>query len=194
MPMVMSQSAALAGAMAPSAKAVSAVVRSVVFFISIPLSCCLAGSLPADGSGRFVERLSGGSLVEVVFHDRAMAAGSVTLQRIDIAGERLCRSQHSVNARHVTGRQRDVGYRKVGGEMGAVARPDDYASYSRAPQHGSTRHRRHVGLVAIGDVPQSLEQRLEQVPAAEVVDDELVFDERAVFQRLLGLGNAKPTV
>ena len=65
---------------------------------------------------------------------------------------------------------------------------------ARPREHGRARHGRDVDAVPIGYPAQGLEQGLEQVPAAEIVDDELVFDERAVLERLGWLGGAQPFV
>ena len=46
----------------------------------------------------------------------------------------------------------------------------------------------------VGDDPQRAEQMLEQVPAAEIIDDQLVFGERAVLEGRLWFGLPQPAV
>ena len=78
--------------------------------------------------------------------------------------------------------------------MRAVARADDHRRDRRPVEHGAARDRGDVDAVAVGDRAQRREQLLEQRPAAEIVDDQLVFGERAVLEGRLRLGRAEPAV
>src|SRR6185503_15182463 len=61
-------------------------------------------------------------------------------------------------------------------------------------EHGTAGNRGKVGAMAIGDPAQYSQQLLEKRPAAEVVDDQLVFSQRAILERIMGLGDAKPAI
>ena len=123
-------------------------------------------------------------LVEIVFHDRAVAAVAVALERIDVALERSLaepaprrsrRDPASVSARSAIAR--------LAARCDAVARADDDG---RRPPAASS-------IAALATVAMSLpwrsamrrsvaQQLLEQRPAAEIVDDQLVFGQRAVLE------------
>ena len=127
------------------------------FFMCFP-SLLNAGLLPASQSSLVhCCAVSRGAVVfpltvEIVFHDGAVAAGSVALQRIDIAGKLAasvastasiaCRSS-AVSTSEAT--------LQIGREMRAVAGADDDGGNAGPRQHRGTGHGGDVRAVAPGN-------------------------------------------
>ena len=138
-PTVMSQSAAMAGSRRQRRRRAAIAWREDML---------LHGCIPLLGFGRLPERplvhvftahrrrraCSGGSLVQIVFHDRAVAAVAVALERVDVAVELvgLRPARASISAWSSCG-ERELEMARLDGEMGAVARADDDAATRRAP-------------------------------------------------------------
>ena len=130
--------------------------------------------------------------VQIVFHDRAVAAGAVALEREGVAVGSLAPRQHRGDLRVIRRASAcSAEIAEVGGEVRAVARADDDRRDLRPVEHRAARDRGDVGAVAVGDPAQRAQQLLEQLPAAEIVDDQLVFGERAVLEG--GCGSGSPS-
>src|SRR5207253_4000697 len=69
---------------------------------------------------------------------------------------------------------------------------DDATGHARPPERPSDRDLADADAVAVAHRLQRPEQPLEQIPAAELLDDELVFGERSVLERPFGLRLAEP--
>ncbi len=102
--------------------------------------------------------------------------------------------EHGGDPRPVFGVERDVHDPGIGKGVRLVAGADDDGRDLRLVEHPGAGDGGDVDAVAVGDRLQRPEQCLEQIPAAEIVDDQLVFDQRAVFERRGGLGRAEPSV
>ena len=76
----------------------------------------------------------------------------------------------------------------------ALRAPTITAATPRPVEHVTARHGGDVDAVAIRDAAAGGQERLEQGPAAEIVDDELVFRERAVFGFARWFRRAEPAV
>src|SRR5262249_42628907 len=152
-PMVMSQSAASAGkAEAPSAVSTD-VARSNLFIDVLPF---WFGRLPAAtgfisilSSAVLLRLRSGCSFVEIVFHDRAVTAAAITLQRVDVAFELLCVDHHGSDFGVVLGGQPYVGNREIGLEVRAVAGSHDDSGNPGSGQHRGAGDRCDVGAIAV---------------------------------------------
>lgn len=83
---------------------------------------------------------------------------------------------------------------QIGFEMRPRGRADDRGGDARSIENRAARHRGDIDAVPVGDAAQAREQFLEQRPSAEIVDDKLVFDQRAVFERACRLPRPQPAV
>src|SRR6188472_1240364 len=102
--------------------------------------------------------------------------------------------QHSVDLGLVLSCQNDARYGEVGGKMGAVASTDDDSRDGLFRQHGGTCGGGDVDAVPVGNFAQSHQQCLEKIPAAEIVDDQFVFDQRAVLEGILWFRLTEPAI
>ena len=147
-------------------------------------------SLGSPGRSRFAgTRAHAGCRAQVVFHDRAVAAVAVALQLERVALRSLAlrpgRRRSRARSASVSLHRGDL---QIGGEMRPAARADDHR---RRPAAGRACTR--LATVAMSApcrsaiAAQRAQQRLEQLPAAEIVDDQLVLGERAVLERRLRL-------
>src|SRR6516225_5884785 len=78
--------------------------------------------------------------------------------------------------------------------MRAVAGADDYRCDRRPVEDGPACDRGNIRAEAVGDPAKRAEECLEQVPSAEIVDDQLVLGERAVREGRYGLRGAEPVI
>ena len=113
---------------------------------------------------------------------------------VDIAGRHRHVGPHRVDRGVIVGVEDEVGDGEVRRQMAAIARADDDGGDALAAEHPAAGDCGDVGAVPVGDLAQRPEQGLEHVPAADFLDDQLVFGERPVFQRHLGSGDAQPFV
>src|SRR5271170_6129037 len=127
-------------------------------------------------------------------HDRAVAPGQIALQFINVAERASPPRDYRFDFGLVIGDEIERGYRRVVADMRTVAGADDHGGGARLVENPSAGDRRDIRPVAIRDAPQRPQQLLKQTPAAEIVDDQLVFDERAVFERRRRLQGAEPTI
>src|SRR4051812_10748821 len=65
---------------------------------------------------------------------------------------------------------------------------------SFALQHGSRGYSSNIAGVLVSDFAQGAQQLLEKIPAAEIINDQLVFDQRTVGDPVSRLGPVQPTV
>src|ERR1700678_1657958 len=121
-------------------------------------------------------------LMQVVFHDTAVAAGTVALQRIDIPVRTLALPQQCLDCLLVGSVQAQIGDFAVGSQVRGIARAADGGGHMIPVQHRPRRHRRDVTAVLDCNPPQDLQELLEQFPAAEIVDDQFVFDQGSIGQ------------
>src|SRR3954454_6005991 len=121
-----------------------------------------------------------------------MPPGAVALERVDVAHRPGPMCQDGIDLSMVARRQAEPADMQVRREVCPVASPDDHRRDSRLFEHPSAGDRRDGGIVALCDRGQGSKQRLEQAPAAEIVDDELVLRQRAVFERTFWFGLTKP--
>ena len=110
-------------------------------------------------------------------HDRAVAAMAVALQRADITFEAGALRDDGSNPRAVVGIQCDVHDPGIGQRMSLVAGTDYDGRHLALFKNPGTGDGGDVDAVVVADCLQRLKQLLEQVPAAEIVDDQLVFDQ-----------------
>ena len=141
---------------------------------------CISG-----GSVRCVAPRSGGSLVQIVFHDRAVAAVAVALQRVDVAFEVVGLRQHGVDLGLIllrsARRSKWRGWRRDGTRLRAPTMTAATAFFGSMAALATVA----MSTPCRSAIPRSVpEQRLEKIPAAEIVDDQLVFDQRAVLEVL----------
>ena len=132
--------------------------------------------------------------VEIVLHDRAVAAGAVALEREDVA----CRSLRRASTRR-SRRDRPRSVERVMSATLAARCARLRAPTITAATIGRSSMARLATVamsrtVAVGDPAERPQQCLEQRPAAEIVDDQLVFGERAVLEGRLRLRRAEPAV
>src|SRR5262245_38081518 len=123
-----------------------------------------------------------------------MPAIPVAFQRESIAFRSPPLPQDLMDKARFMGTEPQIGDCHIGPEMTLVAGADNDTSDLRPLQHGAARNGCDIAAMSIGDPPQDLKQMLEQVPAAEIIDDELVFGERPVLEGRLGLRAAEPAV
>ncbi len=132
--------------------------------------------------------------IEIVFHDRTVPPGPVPFERVDIALRPLALSQHRVDIAPVVCRQPDRRDTRIRRDMLAIARADDDRRDALSIEHSAAGDRSYIGAVAIGDATKCRQKCLEQVPAAEIIDDELVFRQRPVLERVLRFQLAEPRI
>ena len=102
---------------------------------------------------------------------------AVTLKRIDLARWALCLCQHRVDCGAVGGVKVGAADAQRGLQMAGVAGADDNGGNLWPIEDMAGGHCGNAGIMAVGNVAQCLQQRLEQPPAAEFIDDQPVFDQ-----------------
>ena len=90
--------------------------------------------------------------------------------------------------------QTQRGHACVGGEMSAMPNTDDNCGDLWPVKDISHRNVGDTYIVPIRDGAKRAEQFLEEIPAADVVDDQLVFRQRPIFERLAGFRQSQPAV
>src|SRR3569833_123473 len=134
------------------------------------------------------------SLVQVVLHDAAVAPLPIAFQCENIPFRSEVTLGNSVNRGQVGEIELYCTNTGVGVQMRCVGCTNNDRRDPGALQHNAGCHGGDVAGVLIGDAAQDSQQLLEQVPAAEIINDQLVFDQRPVGELLAGLGLAQPAV
>src|SRR5215207_7095692 len=78
--------------------------------------------------------------------------------------------------------------------MARVSGADNNGRDLRTIQYGPARHGSDVDTMSVGNCSQHAQQMLQDIPAATVIDDELVFGQRAILQIETRLGTAEPII
>src|SRR5690606_24580058 len=125
--------------------------------------------------------------VEVVLHDPPVPAGAVALQRVAVAGRPGGARPHRLDPRLVLVVEDEVEGGERRRQPAGVARPDDGGGDQRLVEHVADGDGGDVGRgagagMAVGDGATGGEQLLEQVPAAELLNDQAILDQRAVVE------------
>ena len=147
-----------------------------------PIRQCWSGrSLPAC----LARAASGGRRVEIVLHDRAVPARPVALEIEHVAVELPGIGERGIDGGPVALTEVrgsiPASWQRDGPGCGRPRSPRD----ARTIEHPAARDSGDVGPVAGGHTGEDAEQMLEQLPAAEIVDDQLVLAQRAVLERLV---------
>ena len=87
-----------------------------------------------------------------------------------------------------------IGDFAIRAQMCGVGRADDDGRHMIRVQYRPRRDRRDVAAVPHGDSAERRQQALEQVPAAEIIDDQFVLDQRAIGQIAARLAPPDPTL
>ena len=94
-----------------------------------------------------------------------MTPVTVAFESVDVAIKSRAPGQKAARFQPVDSRRADIADRQIGGQVGAIARPDDTRANGIARQHGRAGDRCDIGGVAIGDLAQRPQQGLEQMPS-----------------------------
>ena len=119
---------------------------------------------------------------------------AVALQRVDVARGATALRDDRCDPRPVLGVKCDVHDPGIGKGVRLIAGADDDGRDLRLLEHPGAGDGGDIDPMAIADCLQGLKQLLEKIPATKVVDDQLVFDQRPVFERHFRLRDAEPSV
>src|SRR5579859_6075484 len=123
-----------------------------------------------------------------------MPPAAIPLELESVAGGALALPKDRGNRRLIRGVEAQAVGREHVGEVSRAPGTDDDAGDLRSVEHVAHRDGTDAGLMLLGDALQRAEQHLEQVRAAELVDDQLVLRERAVLERSRGLERPEPAL
>jgi len=113
--------------------------------------------------------------VQFVFHDPSVGARAITLQIVYIARRTLAPANDVRNRRQFIGMQAKPADLRMRVKMRGIDGSDDRRRDLIPVQHHARRNGRNVGIVCRGNPAKRCEQLLEQVPAAEILDNQLVL-------------------
>src|SRR5215213_3239184 len=78
--------------------------------------------------------------------------------------------------------------------MARISSADNNGRDLRTIQHGPACHGGDIDAMPVGDRSEHAQQVLKEVPAAAIIDYELVFRQRAIFERETRRGTAEPVI
>jgi hypothetical protein len=106
-----------------------------------------------------------------------MAPGAVPLQRKRVSPGTTALGNCGIYFYEISLRQLQLHNPQICSEVAAVSRANNDSAHSRTVQNGTACNSCYVLSMPVGDFPQGAQQSLEKRPAAEVIDDQLVFRE-----------------
>src|SRR4051794_31778606 len=130
--------------------------------------------------------------VQVVMHDAPVTPLPVPLEGEGVALRPGSPRQNAAEKLAILVVEREPEHAEIVLEVFRIASAHDGSCDLGSIQHPAGRNRRQAHLVLVADPLAGGQELLEQVPAAEIVDDQLVFRQRAIGERPLRLGSAEP--
>jgi hypothetical protein len=104
-----------------------------------------------------------------------MASVAVSLQRERVTFGAAALGNYGIYFSEISRCQLQLHNFQICGEVTTVSRTNNDSAHLRTVQNGTACNSCYVSSVPVGDFPQRAQQLLEKRPAAEVIDDELVF-------------------
>src|SRR5207237_1459636 len=118
----------------------------------------------------------------------------VTLEFVDVPLRTPAAVRHRRDGCPIFGLEAQSVNARVSRQVSRARGPDDSRSNLRQVEHGTSCHGGDVGAALARNARKVRQQLLEQSPASEVIDDQLVFGQGPVRKRGGGLWPAKPVL